>query len=106
MFRANSKIAIKVSDDGVIRIGSLYLLLNSRCKVQASLASGTRRGKNFAGRSPQWLAAEKILFIQNLLYIVVMIIHIIAGKLLWIWYIVVVYFTSVTTRNQNNLGPA
>lgn len=84
MFRANSKIAIKVSDDGVIRIGSLYLLLNSRCKVQASLASGTRRGKNFAGRSPQWLAAEKILFIQNLLYIVVMIIHIIAGKLLWI----------------------
>jgi len=35
-----------------------------------------------------------------------MIIHIIAGKLLWIWYIVVVYFNVVTTRNQNNLGPA
>ena len=35
-----------------------------------------------------------------------MIIHSIAGKLLWIWYIVVVYFTLVITRNQNNLVPA
>jgi hypothetical protein len=34
-----------------------------------------------------------------------MIIYIIAGKLLWIWYIVIVYFTLVTTRNQSNLGP-
>lgn len=35
-----------------------------------------------------------------------MIIHFIAGKLLWIWYIVIVYFTLVTTRNQKNLGLA
>ena len=35
-----------------------------------------------------------------------MIVHIIASKMLWIWYIVIVCFTLVTMRNQSNLGPA
>lgn len=47
IFTACMKICIKVFDGGVVRVGSLYLLLTRRCYAEASLASGVRQGNSF-----------------------------------------------------------
>ena len=47
IFAASMKICIKVFDGGVIRVGSLYLLLARRCYAEASLASGVRQDNSF-----------------------------------------------------------
>ena len=57
---AYMKIFIKVFDDGMIRVGSLHLLLTRRCYEDASLASIVHQD-NFAEWSPQWHVAEEFL---------------------------------------------